>query len=103
METCKIMEFWDIWVSLDIINRTIYHYLKSKSSRRIFIKISLEQETQLECFQGEYSYCGSNKIETSSKFSFFMCELKKKIQKYWKVLPMFQNHNIERKIFFNKP
>jgi hypothetical protein len=30
---------------------------------------------------GEYSQCGSNKIETSSTFSFFMCKLEEKKSK----------------------
>jgi hypothetical protein len=66
------------WNPLDIFNRIIYHYLISKISKRIFIKINLwAQESQLECFWGEYSQCDSNKIGTSSTFLFFMCILLK--------------------------
>jgi hypothetical protein len=49
----------------------------------------------LSVFLGEYSHCGSNKIGTSSTFSFFMCKLEKKIQIIRKV-PKFQKHNTKK-------
>jgi hypothetical protein len=50
---------------------------------------------------GEYSQCNSNKIGASSTFSFGMCKLEKYPQ-ILKVLPTFQNHNIERKKNFKQ-
>jgi hypothetical protein len=49
---------------LDIINKIIGHYLMSKISKRIFIKINLwAQKSQLEGFLNKYSQCKTNCIQ----------------------------------------
>jgi hypothetical protein len=67
METCKTMPFWACGFlknPLDIINKIICHYLMSKISKRIFIKINLwAQESQLEGFLNKYSQCKTNCIQ----------------------------------------
>jgi hypothetical protein len=41
-------------------------------------------------FFSEYPQCGSNKIGTSSTFSFFMCKLGENISKYGKFCQSFK-------------
>jgi len=49
---------------LDIVNRIIFHYLISKSSKRIFIKINLwAQESPLEGCLNKYSLCKPNCVQ----------------------------------------
>jgi hypothetical protein len=61
-----------------------------KFKEDIHQNIPLSKSPNLSIFWGEYSECGSNKIGTSSTFSYFMCKLDKEIPKYGKNCQSFK-------------